>query len=328
MIYRRAFVASLIIGLLLPAPSGGQAQASRTYRVAFLGPFSTPEGLAYREAFFEAMRDLGYIEGRSVIYDVRTSDRDRVRVAELVDELIALKPDVLVSDGNAGQVLREKTTSIPIVLTASADPVGQGFAQSLRRPGMNVTGVSLLMDQLPGKHIDMMREIRPRLTRVGMLVDATAKVGCNIVEENAREAARRIGAIFGSYPVANRHEIELAFSQIMKERPDVLLPCPTALLFNNRDLLYENAVRLRIPFTSFVTASLPLGVLFAYSANFADGYRKAAAYVDKILRGARPGDLPFEQPAKFDLVINLKTAKAMGLTIPPSLLARADQVIE
>ena len=184
------------------------------------------------------------------------------------------------------------------------------------------------MDQLPGKHIDMMREIRPRLTRVGMLVDATAKVGCNIVEENAREAARRIGAIFGSYPVANRHEIELAFSQIMKERPDVLLPCPTALLFNNRDLLYENAVRLRIPFTSFVTASLPLGVLFAYSANFADGYRKAAAYVDKILRGARPGDLPFEQPAKFDLVINLKTAKAMGLTIPPSLLARADQVIE
>jgi len=328
VISRRAFVAGLIVSLLFPAPSVVHAQAGRTYRVAILGPFSTPEGLAYREAFFDAMLKLGYVEGRSVIFDVRTSDRDRVRVTALVEELIALRPDVLVSDANAAQVMRDKTTSIPIVLTGSIDPVGQGFAQSLGRPGMNVTGVTQLMDQLPGKHIDIMREIRPRLMRVGMLVDANPGVGCSIVEENAREAARRIGAVFVSYTVANRQEIERAFSQMPKERPDVLLPCPAALLFNNRDLLYENAVRLRIPFTSFVTANVPLGVLFAYAPSFTEGYRKAATYVDKILRGARPGDLPFEQATKFDLVINLKTAKTMGLTIPPSLLARADQVIE
>jgi putative tryptophan/tyrosine transport system substrate-binding protein len=273
------------------------------------------------------MRDLGYVEGRTVIFDVRTSDRDRAKVPALVEELIALRPDVLVSDGNAARAIREKTATIPIILTASIDPVGQGFAQSLRRPGMNVTGVALSLDQLAAKHIELIQEIRPRRARVGLFVDITTE-GCNLVEESARRAAQSVGASFVPYNVASRDDIARAFLGMQQERPDVLMPCPAALLFNNRDLLYENAVRLRIPFTSFVTASLPLGVLFSYSGSFTEGYRRAATYVDKILKGERPGDLPFEQPTKFELVINLKTAKAFGLTIPPSLLLRADQVIE
>src|SRR5262249_42650752 len=185
----------------------------------------------------------------------------------------------------------------------------------------------LLQDQLSTKHIQLMREILPRLKRVAMLVDSTS-ARCRVVENAAREASRTAGAVFVPYPVANRIEIEQAFSRMRTQRPDVLLPCPFALLFNNRDLMYENAVRLRIPFTSFVTANLPVGVLFAYAPSFAEGYRHAATYVDKILKGAKPGDLPFEQPIKFELVINLKTAKAFGLTIPPSVLGRADRVIE
>ena len=248
------------------APLAARAQTARTYRVAMLEPFSTEEGRPYREAFLAAMRELGYVEGRNLILDLRTSDRDRTRVAALADELIALKPDVLVSDSNAVRILREKTTSVPIVLTASTDPVGDGLALSLARPGLNVTGVALLLDQLSTKHVEMMREILPRLTRVGMLVDSTSE-RCRLVESAARQASRTVGAVFVDYPVANRNEIEQAFSRMRTQRPDVLLPCPVALLFNNRDLLYENAIRLRIPFTSFVTANLPLGVLFAYAPS-------------------------------------------------------------
>ena len=309
------------------APLAARAQTARTYRVAMLEPFSTEEGRPYREAFLAAMRELGYVEGRNLILDLRTSDRDRTRVAALADELIALKPDVLVSDSNAVRILREKSTSVPIVLTASTDPVGDGLALSLARPGLNVTGVALLLDQLSTKHVEMMREILPRLTRVGMLVDSTSE-RCRLVESAARQASRTVGAVFVDYPVANRNEIEQAFSRMRTQRPDVLLPCPVALLFNNRDLLYENAIRLRIPFTSFVTANLPLGVLFAYAPSFTEGYRKAASYVDRILKGANPGDLPIEQPTKFEFVLNLKTAKAFGLTIPQSVLLRADQVIQ
>ena len=288
--------------------------------------FSTEEGRPYRDAFLAALRELGYVEGRNLILDLRTSDRDRTAVSTLVDELIALKPEVLVSDGNAVRVLRAKTTSIPTVLAGSTDPVGDGLAFSLARPGMNVTGVALLLDQLSTKHIELMREILPRLTRVGMLVDSSGD-RCGIVEDAARHASRSLGVIFVSYPVTNRNEIDQAFARMRTQPPDVLLPCPVALMFNNRDLLYESAVRLRIPFTSFVTANLPLGVLLSYAPNFVEGYRRAATYVDKILKGARPGDLPFEQPTKLELVINLKTARAFGL-IQPSVLLRADRVIE
>jgi putative tryptophan/tyrosine transport system substrate-binding protein len=320
------FVLALAVSLSL-APLAVQAQTGKAYRVAILEPFSTAEARRYREAFVTAMRELGYLEGSNVIFDLRTSDPDMVRLPALVDELIALKPDVLVGEEIAARLMRAKTTSIPIVLPGSIDPVGAGLAQSLRRPGMNVTGVALLLDELPVKHISIVREILPRLARVGMFVDTTSRT-CQDLAERTRQATRSVGMAFVPYHVANRGEIERAFSGMGKERPNVLLPCPAPMLFNNRTLLFESAVRLRIPFTSFVVANVPLGVLFAYSASFVEGYQRAATYVDKILKGAKPGDLPIEQPTKFELVINLKTAKAFGLKIPQSVLGRADQVIE
>jgi putative ABC transport system substrate-binding protein len=327
MMDRRAFLA--IATGALAAPHAAEAQTGQSYRVAMLEPFSTEEGRPYREAFLAAMRQLGYVEGRNLVLDLRTSDRDRTVVPALADELIALKPNVLVTDGNAVHALRDRTTTIPIVLTTSTDPLSAGLALSLAHPGKNVTGLTLGFDQLSMKHIEMMREILPRLKRIGMSVDRTGTGDrCRSVEDAARQASQSVGAVFTRYPVANRNEIQQAFSRMQTQRPDVLLPCPVALLFNNRDALYEGAIRLRIPFTSFVTANLPLGVLFSYSPSFAEGYRRAATYVDKILKGARPGDLPFEQLSKLDLVINLKTARAFGLTVPPSVLVRADQVIE
>lgn len=338
---RRAFVAGMeamvaaplairllttIIALLMAALPAEAQQPAPPHRVGILsGP--TAEGKRYLETFRAAMRDLGYVEGVNLALDVREPDRDTARTAALVDELIALKPDALVAWESTAQVIRGKTTSIPIVLTGAIDPVRAGLAHSLRRPGMNVTGIKQFNDQLPGKHIEIMREILPRLARVGQFVDTTTS-GCLLVQEQAREAARLFGVEFTPYYVANGEEIQRAFSQVAKDRPDVLLPCPSAMLFNHRKLLFDNAVRLRIPFTSFVVASVPEGVLFAYSTSRHEEFRRAASYVDKILRGAKPAELPIEQPMNFELVVNLKTARALNLTIPPAVLLRADRVID
>jgi putative ABC transport system substrate-binding protein len=321
----RIVIAALLCIAGAASPSG--AQSAKTHRVAVLLPFSTEEAQPYRNAFFAGMREHGYVDGRNVVFDVRTSDRDRRNVPALVSELIALKPDVLVSDANAIQAIHAQTTSIPVVLAVAGDPVRDGFAHSLRRPGLNVTGSAIPFEALAAKHVEIMRDIRPRIRRVALLFDTTS-ARCAAMEQGARTAAEQVGAAFLSYRVDNREAIERAFRTIEADRPDLLLPCPTAILFNNRDLLFESALRLRIAFTSFVVANLPHGVLFAYAPSFAAGYRKAATYTDKILKGSKPGDLPIEEPTTFEFVINLKTASTLGITIPPSLLLRADQVIE
>jgi putative ABC transport system substrate-binding protein len=241
--------------------------------------------------------------------------------------MIALKPDVLLGFEDVALVMRRKTTSIPIVLTGALDPIGAGLAQSLARPGLNVTGSTQLNDQLVAKHVQILREILPRLGRIGQFVD-TAAPGCNLVAEYARNAAQSVGVSFVPYSVTTMKDIELAFSRIGSERVEALLPCPSPVMFSARTLLFAEAQRLRVPLTSFVVANVPPGVLFAYAATVEEGYRRAATYVDRILKGAKPADLPVEQPTKFELVINLKTAKALGLTIPPALLGRADEVIE
>jgi putative ABC transport system substrate-binding protein len=315
----------LAVALLLAAPLAS-AQAGKVYRVASIDP-ATEEGKAGRQAFRDAMHALGYVEGRNVIYETRTPDLDFRQVPALVDELVASKPDVLVGTEAVAQIMRAKTTSIPIVLSVALDPVRAGLARNLRRPGLNVTGNAQLNDLLSPKHIELMREILPRLGRIGQLVDTTQS-NCKVIEEASRTAAKRVGATLVSYNVRNRADLERAFAQMETERPDVLLPCPTDVLFNHRDLLFENVLRLRIAYSSFIVGNLPQGVLFAYAASISDLQRKAATYVDKILKGAKPGDLPIEQPTKFELVVNLKTAKALGIKVPQSVLLRADRVIE
>jgi putative ABC transport system substrate-binding protein len=315
----------LAVALLLAAPLAS-AQAGKVYRVASIDSV-TAEGKANAVVFRDAMHALGYVEGRNVVYETRTPDRDFRQVPALVDELIATKPDVLVGTETIAQIMRSKTTTIPIVLSVALDPVAAGLATSLRRPGLNVTGNAQLNNLLPPKHIELMREILPRLQRIGQLVDTTQS-NCKVIEEASRTAAKRVGATLVSYNVQNRADLEQAFAQMEAERPDVLLPCPTDVLYNHRDLLFENVLRLRIAYSSFIVANLPQGVLFAYAASIPDLQRKAATYVDKILKGAKPADLPIEQPTKFELVINLRTAKTLGLKIPQSVLLRADRVIE
>jgi putative ABC transport system substrate-binding protein len=273
----------------------------------------TEEHKSQIQAFRAGMRDLGYVEGTNLTLHWRFADNDVDRMRALVQEAIALKPDVLLGFEPVAQVMREKTTSIPIVLTGAFDPVRAGLAQSLGRPGMNVTGSTQLMDQLTAKHFEILKEILPRLSRVGQLVDTTSS-GCRLIEEHARRSAQQLGIVFMPYLVGNRSEVEAAFSRMkmQRERPEALLPCPSPVLFSLRALLFESAVRLRIPFTSYVVTKLPLGVLFSYAATIDEGYYRAASYVDKILKGASPGDLPIEQPSRFQFIINLKTAKAFG----------------
>ncbi len=316
----------LVAAAMILATPFADAQGSRTYRIGGITlPMAEDKKLPI--SFRTAMQNLGYVEGRNIVFETRPVDRDMRTLPAMVDELLASKPDVLIGTETVARVMRAKTTTIPIVLTNALDPVRAGLAESLRRPGLNVTGNAQLNDLLPPKHVEIMREILPRLRRIGQLVDTTQS-NCAVIEEAVGLAAQRIGATLVSYRIQNREDLERAFAQMETERPDVLLPCPTDMLFNHRNFLIENVLRLRIAYSSFIVGDLPPGVLFAYAASIPDLQRKAAAYVDKILKGAKPGDLPIEQPTKFELVVNLKTARAIGLAIPPSIRLRLDRVVE
>jgi len=322
-IRRRRFL--IAAGALLAARQA-VAQGDGVHKVGGFTP-NSDEAMAHRATFRAAMRELGYVEGRNVVYVDSDAGADRRRLAQAVDELIALKPEVLVAWGSDAGASHAKTASIPIVLTGGFDPVGAGLAHSLRRPGKNVTGVTQLNTELPAKHIELLAEILPRSSRIGMLFDTHAS-GCALVERSARAAARRLGKSLVTYKTGSKGDIEQAFAQMENDRPDALLPCPSAMLYNHRALLFSEGLRLRIPWTSFIVANVPPGVLFAHSSSRDDEYRKAAIYVDRILRGANPAELPIEQPSRFELVVNLKTAKALGIVIPQSILLRADRIIE
>ena len=310
---------------LLAAPMA-RAQLGRIYRVSLV-QLASPEPRPHHKQFLDGMRELGYAEGRNLTFDVFDADRDAGNLAAVVNEAIARKPDVLLAWESIAQVIRSRTTTIPIVLTGALDPVKAGLVRSLPRPGTNVTGIAQLNDQLPGKHMEILREILPRLVRVGQLVDDRTS-GCKVAEAHSRQAARSIGCTLVPYYVSNRAEILRAFAEMARDPPDALLPCPSAVLYSHRDVLFENVLRLRIPLTSYIVGNVLRGVLFAYAASFNVIYRRLATYVDKILRGAQPGDLPVEQPTTFELVVHLGTARALGLTVPQSILLRADRVID
>jgi putative ABC transport system substrate-binding protein len=324
----RVLVSVVLVTAIFSVPADGQAQTGRIYRVAIVElAKETPEHEPSHQAFRAAMRDLGYIEGTNLTLDVRWADNDLGRMQQLVDDVILLRPDVLLGFEVVAQAMRAKTQSIPIVLTGAMEPVKAGLALSLARPAMNVTGSTQLMDQLAAKHVEILREFIPRLTHVGQLVDL-ASPGCKLIEAHTRQAVQALGATFMPYYVNNRSEVERAFRSMERGRPGALLPCPSPVLFSLRELLFENAIRQGVALTSFVPTNVPLGVLFAYAATIDEGYQRAATYVDKIIKGARPGDLPIEQPSRFRFVINVKTAKAIGVSVPQSLLLRADHVIQ
>jgi putative ABC transport system substrate-binding protein len=284
------------------------------------------------EAFRQGLRDLGYVEGRNVVIEYRDAEGKSERLPALAAELVALKVDVIVATTTLEALATKQTTeTIPIVFAATADPVTSGLVSNLARPSGNVTGLSLFGGpELIGKRLEQLKQSVPGISRVAFLWHPGA-VGERTEKDmlkGADVAARALGLRLQVVEARGPADIDRAFSEIVRARASALTVSGAAMLVNERGRLVDLAAKNRLPAVYAWSEFVEAGGLMAYGPNVADLFRRAATYVDKILKGARPGDLPVEQPTKFELVINLKTAKALGLTIPPSVLGRADHVIE
>jgi putative ABC transport system substrate-binding protein len=322
---RREFIAGLSGAL---AWSAARAQQPLTHVIGFLQAGSVSSTGDYLDAFRDAMRDLGYIEGRNIRFESRFADGAIERLPELAAEIVRLNPSVIVSGPlPANLAVQKATNTIPIVMGTGADPVGFGLVKSLAHPGGNITGIANFAEQLASKQLDIMRELLPRLSTVGVLVNVTNPLHVPQWRET-RAAADKAGIASVPFEIHAAEQLEAAFASFAKEKVDALLVPPDIGFVTNHLRIAELAASKRLPAIYFNRWQVKNGGLMAYGPDLLEGYRRAATYVDRILKGAKPADLPIEQPTKFALVINLKTAKTLGLEISPQLLARADEVIE
>jgi putative ABC transport system substrate-binding protein len=317
---RRAFVIGIGAVLAVPCGSAGQ-QAGKAYRVGWFASAPIPENL---HAFRSGLRALGYVEGTNVVIDQRYAAA-KTPVATAAAEMLESRPDVIVTDGSvAANAVKRSAPTIPVVFV-SGDPVGMGLVQSLSRPGGNLTGLALMSTELNVKRLGILREAFPSVSRLGILYEARqAKLMIPPIDAGARS----LGLSLTHLAVRDVADIELAFSDAVIKHAEALMPLSSALLDAEKQRLVSLAAKHRLPAIYEHRPFPEAGGLMSYGPDIHDVFRRAATYVDRILRGAKPADLPVEQATKFELVLNLKTAKALGLTIPPSLLLRADQVIE
>ncbi len=316
----------LLVVLCLLAPGSAGAQPPGTVpRIGLLEPGSLAARAPLWDAFRRAMRELGYVEGRTVLFEARGADGKSERLPALAAELVRLKVDVIVTAAAAAQAARQATATIPIVM-ASGNPVEFGLVASLARPGGNVTGVTTLSVELSAKRLELALKVVPRASRLAILGDA-GSVSSVLGIRDTRAAAQAVGVRLHAVSVRGPAELDGAFSTIVRERPAILIVTGSPMFFGERRRLAELAVKHRLP-TVTQREYVEAGGLIGYGPDLAERFRRAAVYVDKILKGARPGDLPIEQPTKFELVVNLKTAKALGLTIPQPVLLRADALIQ
>jgi putative ABC transport system substrate-binding protein len=326
MVRRAALAVVLALGFLaLPLASGAQ-QATKVWRVGYLG-YGYPTEARDLETFRQRLRDLGYVEGKNLVIESRLAGSSE-RLPALAAELVGLKLDVIAAWPNPTIVaLMRATKTIPIVMIIAGDPVGAGLVSSLAHPGGNVTGLANLGEGLSAKWLELLTQTVPGMTRVGVLMDPSSPTHATYLRE-IKTAGQRTGiAVLGS-EARGRDEIERAFATLTKARAQglIVLPNPVTLTHQTQilGLASKNRLPAMYPWQEFTES----GGLMAYSTNRTEMYRRSATFVDKILKGAKPADLPIEQPTKFELVINLKTAKALGLTIPQSVLGRADHIIE
>ncbi len=320
---------SVLALLALGAPLRLLAQPSGTvYRIGFLGGGLPSTSKSLVEGFREGMRDLGYVEGRNYILDFRWGEGRNDRLAELAAELVRANVNVIVTAGEpAIRAAKQASTTVPIVMGAVGDPVGAGFAASLAQPGGNITGVSNLAVDLPGKWLQLLREADPRISHVAVLWNP-ANPTHHAFWKVAQTAAQAMGIKVLGVEFSGPDDFERGFATMSLGRVDGLLVLPDPITAFNRAKLAELMAKHRLPGIALFRESAEAGFLLSYGVDAFNNHRRAAAYVDKILKGAKPGDLPIEQGTKFDLVINLKTAKALGLAIPQALLRRADDVIQ
>ena len=303
-------------------------QPAKVPRIGFLSSLSPAAVSARMDAFRQGLRELGYVEGKNIVIESRWAEGKTERLPELAAELVRLKVDVIVTGGpSVNRFAKEATVTIPIVLAFDNDPVGNGFAASLARPGGNVTGLSALSPEISGKQLELLKEIVPTLSRVAVLGNSAEPANALVLRE-VELAAGALGVKLQYLDVLGPKDIETAFRAASKGRADAVLVLLSPVVISHRTQLVEIALRSRLPAIYFRPEFVEDGGLMSYTTSFPDLSRRAATYVDKILKGAKPADLPVEQPTKFELVINLKTAKQIGLTIPPDVLLRADKVIK
>jgi putative ABC transport system substrate-binding protein len=316
---RRAFMATVAIGFLAASLAADAQPAGKVWRIGILGLRFAGQALR------QGLRELGYIEGKNIIVESRSGGPERL--GELAAELVRLKVDIIVTGGTLGALAAQAATkTIPIVVAAAADLVGAGLVTSLARPGGNLTGTSSLTTELSGKRIELLKELIPGLSRSAVLWNG-ANPGAVRSWEETQAAAQRLAVQLRSLEVRKPDELEQAFKGAKRANEPALIVIQDSLTLTNQNTIIQLAARYRLPTIYGSSLFVEAGGLMAYGANQRELWRHAAVFVDKILKGAKPGDLPIEQPTKFELVINLKTAKALGLAIPRPLLARADEVI-
>ena len=331
MATRRAFI-GVVAGGLLASPLAVHAQQSgrKLPTLGILGiALGAPQGPGVLAGFFQALQDLGWAEGRNLLVQRRNAEAPDERLAQAASDLVRLKVDVILAASGPASLnaARGATKTIPIVMVASSrDPIGAGLIQSYARPGGNITGLVTAPEELTGKQLELLKAAVPQLSRAGLLHDAT--VGPLQLDTVTVDTARALGIEIVPFDVRGPEEFGGVVVAAIKERVGGVIVAGSPMFVRYRQQVAELLTKHRLPGISVWRSFADAGVLMAYGPSLSDQFRRAAAYVDKILKGARPGDLPVERPTKFGLIVNLKTAKALGLTIPPSLLARADEVLE
>jgi putative ABC transport system substrate-binding protein len=319
----------LVLSLTL-VPLAAEAQpAGKVARIGCLLGAAREKTSDLMNAFEDGLRDLGYVPGRNVVIEYRFADGKLERLPQLAQDLVRLKVDVIVTGSNPHVVAaKQATTTIPIVMVYVRDPVGAGLVANVSRPGGNVTGLSQDVGlEISGKRLALLKELVPKLSRVAVLVNVGfTPAGASLKVTEA--SARALGMTVVRFDTRGPGDLEGVFAAVTRARSDALVVTGGPVMFNMRTQIAQLALRHRLPSISAVTEDVEAGGLMSYGASLSDQWRRAAVYVDKILKGAQPGDLPVEQPTKFELVINLKTAKALGLTIPQTLLLQANHVIE
>jgi putative tryptophan/tyrosine transport system substrate-binding protein len=321
-----------VCAMLFALCSSAEAQQpTKVPRIGYLSPLDPAADSTRSEAIRLALRELGYIEGQNIVFEYRYAEGKQDRYPELAAELVRLKVDIIVAAGGGRVILAAKnaTKTIPIVMVgAGLDPVKAGMIESLARPGGNVTGLSILTTELGGKRLEMLKEAVPKLARVAVLYEPAVPASVLDVKEVLPAAAHGLKLTIQPWEVRAAEDFDKVFAGINKQRPDGLYLAPSTLININLKRIASFALRSRLPSVYSQREFVEAGGLMSYTADLAESYRRVAYYVDRILKGTKPADLPVEQPMKFELVINLKTAKQIGLIIPQSLLYRADKVIK
>jgi len=327
---KRAAASSILVAVLLLAVAvkAEAQQPAKVPRIGYVSATSPSANVGRIEAFRQGLRELGFVEGKNIVIEWRYAEGKFDRLPALVAELVRLKVDVIVTSGpQATRVAKEATSTIPIVMSQDNDPVGNGFVTSLARPGGNITGLSILSPELSGKQLELLKEIVPKLARVAVVGDSNEPGNAQALKE-VELAAETFKVQLQYVDVLNLEDIEHSFQSASKQRAGAVLVLNSPNFSSHRKEVVNLAAKNRLPAMYFRSDFVEDGGLMSYATNFIDLSRRAATYVDKILKGTKPADLPVEQPKKFELIINLKTAKQIGLTIPPNVLVRADKVIK